>query len=121
MGDGIRAIRCTLGVLSRRLAGGEAKGLASQLPEEIGFYLLHSQAGEGLDFSADEFLECVSICQHEDRPQTIHHVRAVLEVLQGAVTRGQVRHVLDQLPSDFQPLFTRAPKWAQARAVRPSR
>lgn len=105
LGDAVRAIRCTLGVLGLRLAGGEAKDLASQLPEEIGYYLMHAQAGVGMDFSADEFLDRVRACEGEDKPESIHHVRAVLEVLREAVSEGQMRHVLNQLPADFEALF----------------
>jgi uncharacterized protein (DUF2267 family) len=106
LGDAVRAIRCTLGTLSLQLADGEAEDLASQLPEEIGYYLLHAQAGEGLGLPLQEFLDRVSAGEGVDKPQSIHHVRAVLEVLREAVTGGQVEQVLDHLPSDFQPLFT---------------
>src|SRR5438067_5179727 len=90
LGDAVRAIRCTLAVLSQRLAGGEAKDLASQLPEEIGYYLLHSQAGAGQDFSVDEFLDRISSCEGENKPASIHHVRVVLQVIGAAVSAGQL-------------------------------
>ena len=39
-GDAERATRATLETLGERLAGGEPKDLASQLPPEIGLHLL---------------------------------------------------------------------------------
>ena len=49
------AISATLATLSERLAGGEAKDLASQLPYEIGVYLMQPMAGAGVPFGLDEF------------------------------------------------------------------
>ncbi|HYG33332.1 MAG TPA: DUF2267 domain-containing protein [Clostridia bacterium] len=118
MGDAVRAIRCTLAVLSQRLAGGEVKDLASQLPEEIGFYLLHAEAGQGARFSADEFVNRVSACERADKPEAIFHVRAVLEVLHEAVSAGQFNHVVAQLPSEYKPLFT-AGSTGKMRSITP--
>ena len=106
LGEAVRATRCTLGVLSQRLAGGEAKDLASQLPEEIGLYLFQAEAGQGQQFSAEEYLDRVATCEGANKPDSIFHTRVVLEVLREAVSGGQFDHVLDQLPSDFEPLFT---------------
>jgi uncharacterized protein (DUF2267 family) len=52
-GDAERATRATLETLGERLAGGEPKDLASQLPPEIGAHLLRC-AGTGERFSLDE-------------------------------------------------------------------
>ncbi len=71
MGEAVRCIRCTLAVLSQRLAGGEVKDLASQLPEEIAYYLRHSEQGAGLRLSADEFLDRVSACEGADKPEGV--------------------------------------------------
>jgi uncharacterized protein (DUF2267 family) len=108
MGDAVRVIRCTLGVLSQRLAGGEAKDLASQLPSEIGYYLLHSEAGRGRRFSVGEFLDRVSFCEGIGKPKAVFHVRAVLEVLREAVSAGEFEDILAQLPGKYEPLFTAA-------------
>src|SRR5205085_11688251 len=93
-------------VLSQRLAGGEAKDPASQLPEEIGYYLLHSQAGAGQQFSLAEFFDRVAAYECEDKPKAIHHVRTVFEILREAVSAGQFAHVMDQLPEEYAPLLT---------------
>ena len=64
-GDAERATRATLETLGERLAGGEPKDLASQLPPEIGLHLLR-YAGMGERFSLDEFYKRVSEREGED-------------------------------------------------------
>ena len=59
------AERATLETLGERLAGGEPKDLASQLPPEIGLHLLR-YAGMGERFSLDEFYKRVSEREGED-------------------------------------------------------
>ena len=128
LGEAVRAIRCTLGVLSQRLKAGEVKDLASQLPEEIGYYLMHSEAGQGQRFTIGEFLDRVTLCERADKPDAIFRVRAVFEVLREAVSAGQFKHVIDQLPADYAPLFiagtqgkmTLTKKAARVRASRPA-
>ena len=68
-GDAERATRATLETLGERLAGGEPKDLASQLPPEIGEHLLRGCAGIGERFSLDEFYRRVSVREGEDLPK----------------------------------------------------
>lgn len=102
--DAVRAIRCTLETLGQRLHGGEAKDLAAQLPDEIGRYLPEDRT-EADTFSLQEFLERVSKAEGVDLPESIHHTRAVLSVLQDAVSQGEIDHVKKQLPDDWRNLF----------------
>lgn len=103
-GEAIRAIRATLTVLGERLFGGETNDLASQLPEEIKEFL--PLTGSGESFDVDEFFERVSVLEGIDLPQAVQHVRAVLSVLNEAVSNTEIQDVLDQLPEEYQPLFT---------------
>jgi uncharacterized protein (DUF2267 family) len=41
-----------------------------------------------------------------DLPQATFHARAVIEVVGEAVTQGQLAKVRDQLPTEFDPLFS---------------
>jgi uncharacterized protein (DUF2267 family) len=86
-----RAARATLETLAERLAGGSAENLAAQLDPETARYLRGARQQD--TFSLDEFFERV-------------HARAVIAVLQEAVDEGAVRHVRQQLPHEFDPLFT---------------
>ena len=62
---------------------------------------------EGSDpFSLDEFFQRVASREGVDLPQAIFHARAVVEVVGEAVTQGQLVKVRDQLPAEFDPLFS---------------
>ncbi len=102
-GDALRAIRATLTVLGQRLYGGEAFELSAQLPEEIKLYL--QQAFPSETFGLDEFYRRVAEMEGVDLPQAVFHARAVISVLMDAVSVGEIRDMLDQLPSEYAPLF----------------
>ena len=108
-GDAERATRATLETLGERLAGGEPKDLASQLPPAIGAYLLHGFAGAGERFSLDEFYRRVSVREGgEDLPKAVFHARAVIRVLNEAVSKGEIDDILAQLPPEFDRFFREA-------------
>jgi uncharacterized protein (DUF2267 family) len=113
--EAVKAIRATLETLAERLAGGEPKDLASQLPEEIGVYLHHERAGSGERFSLDEFFKRVSEREGVDLPASIYHARVVIEVLSEAVSRGQMNDVRAQLPEEYDRLFEAGSQGAMPR------
>ncbi len=98
------AVRATLTVLGQRLAGGEPDNLAAELPDEIGRYLQEA-APRGQSFGFQEFMERVSKEEGVDMPVAVHHARAVISVLQEAVSAGEIDDVRAQLPDEFDPLF----------------
>lgn len=104
-GDAEVATHATLETLAERLAGGEAKDLASQLPRGIADYLHTGLAGAGEHFSVDEFFQRVSKREGVDLPKAIYHARTVIAVLYEAVTPGEITDVRAQLPADFSRLF----------------
>jgi uncharacterized protein (DUF2267 family) len=104
-GDAERATRAMLETLGERLAGGEPKDLASQLPREIGEYLLFGLAGMGEHLSLDEFFQRISKREGVDLPQAVFHARAVARVLWEAVSAGEMKDVLAQLPPEFDRFF----------------
>ncbi len=106
--EAVTATRATLVTLAEHLAGGEADNLAAQLPVEIGNYLSASSAADfwqGERFSLDDFFDRVAMRENRDLPTAIVHSRAVLDVLKDAVSPGELRDVLAQLPKEFAPLF----------------
>jgi uncharacterized protein (DUF2267 family) len=106
LGDAVGAIRATLETLGERLAGGEAKDLASQLPREIGYYLFRGSAGFGGErFDYNEFVERVAYRACVDRPKAAYLSRVVMELVNEAVSPGEFEDVVQQLPADFSPLF----------------
>lgn len=100
-----RATRVVLETLAERLAGGEAKDLAAQLPPEIGEHLRGRWSGIGERFSLAEFYRLISQREGVDMPEAAFHARAVIEVLGEAVSKGEMADVRAQLPDEFDRLF----------------
>ena len=100
-----RAVRATLETLTERLAGGEAKDLASQLPPEIAIYLEQPLAGASEDYSLDEFFQRLSEREGVALPDATFHARVVCGLVSEVVTMGEIENVRAQLPAEFRQLF----------------
>lgn len=103
--DAERATWATLKTLGERLAGGEAKDLASQLPSPLAQFELSGLAGKGIPFSLSEFYQIVSNREGVDVPQAVQHAQAVISVLQDAISEGELHDVRAQLPKEYDRLF----------------
>lgn len=97
--------RATLETLGERLAGGEPKDLASQLPDGIGRAL--GARGGGERFGPSEFYGRVAerASPGTDAPAAAFQARAVMSVVREAVSGGELDDVVDQLPDEFAELF----------------
>jgi uncharacterized protein (DUF2267 family) len=104
-GEAVAAVRATLQTLAERLDFGEAEDLASQLPQEIGIFLLGKINSSGERFSLGEFFDRLTLRENVDKLDAIFHARCVFEVLGEAVSSGEISDVRAQLPPKFQPLF----------------
>lgn len=102
--EAVRAIRATLQTLAERLDAGEAKDLGAQLPRELAFYLQTAEHRKRM--TLDDFMHKVSEREQVDLPDGAYHARVVVDVLQEAVSEGEIKDVLAELPEDFAPLFT---------------
>ena len=96
-------IRATLLTLGERLTRGEAHDLASQLPEPAKEWLA-SPTPEAERFGVDEFINRVATRAGATREEAEAGVRAVFSVLRLAVTTGEWRDAMSQLPKDFEEL-----------------
>ena len=103
--EAMLAIGATLATLAERLAGGEAKDLASQLPPEIGVFLLQPYAGIGDPFGLEEFFRLVSERAGIGLQNASLQARVVIGVLCEAVSMGEIENVRSQLPHDIRQLF----------------
>lgn len=94
--------RATLITLGERISGGEAQDLASQLPKDLQSALTPSdELAEGFDL--DEFVRRVKArAGTDDQDEARDGARAVFLTLGEAVTGGELRHVLSQLPEEFR-------------------
>ncbi len=100
-----RAITATLQTLAERISGGEASKLAAQLPEELKEPLQRA-VEDAEEFSLDEFVRRISEREGVDIDTASSDASAVMTVLREAVTAGELRDVLDQLPQNFYRLFS---------------
>jgi uncharacterized protein (DUF2267 family) len=100
-----RATRAVLETLAQRLSGGEPKDIASQLPPEIGRYLLEQTSGEGARFGARDFYDLVAMREGVEISDAAYHTRAVASVLRDAISPGEWRNILAQLPPDLDRVF----------------
>lgn len=110
-----RVTNTVLGLLGRRLAGGEAKDLAAQLPPEVQQPLLAVQAepsegraggasgGEG--FGVEEFLSRAASELDATAETAKWDASAVLTTVAEAITGGELNQVLTQLQPAYAELF----------------
>jgi uncharacterized protein (DUF2267 family) len=105
--EAVAATRAVLTALGERLDGGLRHNLAAQLPQELGRYLEEAEAGS-LAGGAQAFTHRVGeLLEREgDGGRVVHATRAVLDVLEEAVTPGQWEKVLAQLPPEMDRLAT---------------
>jgi len=103
------AVRATLKVLGERIAGGETKDLAAQLPPAFAEALPPTGAGER--FGLSEFYRRVA--QEEGgectEAEARRHARAVMAELKNAVTPPEFEQVAGQLPTEYAELLGREP------------
>ena len=104
-----QAVHATLRVLGERLAGGETKDLASQLPPAFAQDL--SAEGAGERFDVEEFYQRVAQYESPERSpdEGRRHARAVVAALKNSVTGREFDHVASQLPDDYDDLLGTGP------------
>src|SRR5262245_23969355 len=100
----LNATRATLETLAERLGADGARHLVEQLPSGLGQYLTGRDAIPE-HFSSAEFLKRISARAGVGPPDSVTHTRAVLKTLQNALPAGEIRHVLERLPTDYAWLF----------------
>lgn len=106
---GAAAVRATLHVLGQRLAGGETKDIAAQLPNAFADALPKSGSGEHFDL--DEFYDRVGTAEGRgcSRDEARRHARAVTAALKVALTDGEFADLVSQLPPDYADLISTGP------------
>lgn len=99
-----RVTTIVLQQLGTRLAGGESKDLAGQLPAEVQPPLLDAPQ-ESASFGVEEFLSRVAEATGASEETARWDASAVLSTVAEAVSGGQLNQVLTQLPSAYASLF----------------
>jgi uncharacterized protein (DUF2267 family) len=105
--DAERAARATLETLAERLAAGEARDLAAELPDELAPWLATNTPAQ--PFGIDEFVRRVAAREgSEDLAAAQQHARAVFEALGRTVSRDEIDDMVAQLPEEYGPLIREA-------------
>ena len=99
------ATRATLTTLGEYLTGGEGLDLASQLPQGLSEHLRRQPPDRAMFFSLNDFLQEVGEREGVNTDVASAHARAVMSVVQEAVSEGEMEDVRRQFPSEFDPLF----------------
>ena len=99
------ATQATLTVLGEYLTGGEGHDLASQLPQGLAELIRQQPPERATIFSLNDFLQRVGEEEEVGLGEAEAHARAVMGVLEEAVTQGEMDDVRRQFPSEFDPLF----------------
>ncbi|MFD8259800.1 DUF2267 domain-containing protein [Streptomyces griseoluteus] len=95
--------RATLETLAERLTRGEAHDLASELPKPLKEQLV-SPTPDAQRFGLDEFINRVSSRAGVSPRVAREGIRAELNTLRDAVSEGEFRQVMSQLPKEFEEL-----------------
>lgn len=109
-----RVIMQSLATFGERIYRTKRDYLAAQLPTRLKQYL-YSRAdpettrGDTAGFSLEEFYNRVSARAEVGFPEAIEGSRAVMMVLQQAVTQPVIDEVLSDLPEEYQELFGAEP------------
>jgi uncharacterized protein (DUF2267 family) len=97
--------QATLTTLGEYLTGGEGHDLASQLPQGLAEHLRRQPPERSEFFSLNDFLQRVGEEEGVGIEAAEAHACAVMNVLQEAVSKGEMEDVRRQFPSEFDTLF----------------
>jgi uncharacterized protein (DUF2267 family) len=102
-----RATRATLQTLADRIAAGEARDLAEQLPPRLAAWVATTSAAQRFDL--DEFLRRVAEREGVDPERAERDAAAVFAALGRAVSPRELADLAAELPKDFARLLPRGP------------
>jgi len=102
-----KIVEATLETLGERLSKTERENLAAQLPNELKGNLLKRHATDR--FLLEEFYNRVSARADLGYPEAVKQCQAVMAILREAISPGEWRDVLSELPGEFKELFGEKP------------
>jgi uncharacterized protein (DUF2267 family) len=102
-----RAVRAVLETLAERIAAGEARDVAAQLPPELAPWVATTTGPERFD--VDEFLRRVAERAETDLDGAERDARAVFAALGRVLSPDELDDVVAELPKDYAPLLPRGP------------
>ncbi len=111
--EAVQLTKAVLATLGERLYRTERDDLAAQLPDRLKEFLFAEQDPENTRrdvqrFPLAEFYNRVSARAEIGRPDAIEQTKAVVAVLQEAVSAGELKDVMAELPDEYSELFQRS-------------
>jgi uncharacterized protein (DUF2267 family) len=103
----------TLATLAERLPADEARDLASELPKALQGPLRERRAGSAEAIGVDDFIRRVGERAGVDAARAKAGIRAVLTTTRQAISGGEFRDVMAQLPPEFAELVETASRRAR--------
>jgi uncharacterized protein (DUF2267 family) len=105
--EAVAAISATLETLGERIDHTERSLLAAQLPKPLKGMLLGKHRTDR--YPLGEFYNRVRARADVGYPEAIHRSRVVASVLHEAISEGELKDILAQLPKEYEELFGREP------------
>ena len=102
--EAANVVGATLTTLAERVSGGEARHLATQLPEELRGYL-HKEVDFAEQLDLVEFLNEVGVRAGTDDDRSAEVARAVLTTLREAVNAEDLKNLESELSKDIRRLL----------------
>ncbi|MFF0232707.1 DUF2267 domain-containing protein [Micromonospora sp. NPDC005254] len=102
--EAANVVGATLTTLAEGVSGGEARRLATQVPEELRGYL-HKDVDFAERIDLVEFLNEVGARAGTDDERTAEGARAVLTTLREVVSADDLEYLESELPKDFRRLL----------------
>jgi len=95
-------MRSVLAALSDRLTSDEAHKLSAQLPEPLKSIVHRQKSNRVQKMDREIFVSRICNDLGIDVPEAVKRIRAVYAVLESAVSPGETRHVMAQLPEGLR-------------------
>lgn len=106
--EALEIVAATLETLGERLPRDERADLTAELPGQLKAYARRRLETE--QFTLEEFYNRVAARSGLGAPAAVQQTHVVMQVLQEAVSEGQLQDMRAQLPPDFEELFTGEPQ-----------
>lgn len=106
--DAARIIKVVLETLGERISKTEREELAAQVPHELKEYL--HKCCEKDRYPLEEFYDRITQRADIGYPDAVRQTLAIIRVLQEAVSPGELRDILNELPDQYAEIFGREPE-----------
>jgi len=100
--EAIAIVEATLETLGERISQ-HREDLATQLPRELKDSIFKRRETDR--YSLEEFYDRITARAKITRPHAVLRTRTVMRVLQQAVSPGELRDILSELPAEYGELF----------------